>query len=169
MSFEVVKTFEKSIAKHFGAPYGVAVDCCTHGIELCLRRNKDKVISVPHRTYISVPFLTEKLGINLVWKNVEWKDYYYLTNEIIDAAVEVESDFSNLPPRKVESQYKRELAEKNTTKELIKKAKVNAKQKVWYMWRKRAKAVGITPLKGRRPTPNQRKEWEESIVRAEEG
>ena len=35
------------------------------------------------------------------------------------------------------------------------------------MWRKRAKAVGITPLKGRRPTPNQRKEWEESIIKAE--
>ena len=88
-------------------------------------------------------------------------------SEIFVAAVEVESYFSNLPPRKVESQYKRELAEKNTTKELIKKAKVNAKQKVWYMWRKRAKAVGITPLKGRRPTPNQRKEWEESIIKAE--
>ena len=87
--------------------------------------------------------------------------------DIIEAAINVDSNFSDLPPRKVESQYKREEVEKNTTKNLIKKAKTNAKQKVWYMWRKRAKAVGVYPLKGRRPTPNQRKEWEESIINAE--
>ena len=29
--------FEKTIAEYYGAPYGVAVDCCTHGMELCLR------------------------------------------------------------------------------------------------------------------------------------
>ena len=37
MSFKVIADFEKEIAKFFGAPYAVAVDCCTHGIELCLR------------------------------------------------------------------------------------------------------------------------------------
>jgi dTDP-4-amino-4,6-dideoxygalactose transaminase len=87
MSFETIKEFEKLTSSYFGAPYGVAVDCCTHGIELCLRMNNDKIISVPHRTYISIPFLAEKLGIDLVWKDVIWKDYYYLTNNIIDAAV----------------------------------------------------------------------------------
>ena len=87
MDFNTVKDFEDLIAEYFDAPYAIAVDCCTHGLELCLRRNRDKVISVPHRTYLSVPFLAEKLGIDLVWKDVNWKDYYYLTNEIIDAAV----------------------------------------------------------------------------------
>lgn len=37
MSFEVIADFEKEIAKFFGASYAVAVDCCTHGLELCLR------------------------------------------------------------------------------------------------------------------------------------
>jgi len=37
MSFEVVKEFENKVADFFGAPYGVAVDSCTHGIELALR------------------------------------------------------------------------------------------------------------------------------------
>ena len=37
MAFEIVKKFEDKIAEFFGAPFGVAVDCCTHGIELCLR------------------------------------------------------------------------------------------------------------------------------------
>ena len=36
MSFKVVSDFENEVAHWFGAPYGVAVDCCTHGIELCL-------------------------------------------------------------------------------------------------------------------------------------
>ena len=87
MSFEVVKEFENKIAKFFNAPYAIAVDCCTHGVELCLRYTDTKVISVPKRTYLSIPFLSSKLGIDLVWKDEEWKDYYHLTNEIIDAAV----------------------------------------------------------------------------------
>jgi len=87
MSFEVVKTFEERIAEFFGAPYAVAVDCCTHGIELCLRRSNVTMISVPKRTYISIPFLSDKLGIDLNWKDEDWTDYYHLTDSIIDAAV----------------------------------------------------------------------------------
>ena len=40
MSFEVVRKFENAIAKFYGAPYAVAVDSCTHSIELCLRYSK---------------------------------------------------------------------------------------------------------------------------------
>ena len=87
MSFESVKILEEKVAKFFGAPYAVAVDCCTHGIELCLRLSKSKSISVPKRTYISVPFLSTKLNIDLNWKDENWTDYYYLTDKIIDAAV----------------------------------------------------------------------------------
>ena len=87
MSFEVISKFEKEIASFFGAPYAVAVDCCTHGIELCLRKEKIKNFSVPKRTYISVPFLANKLGIDFEWRDEDWQDYYYLTENIIDAAV----------------------------------------------------------------------------------
>lgn len=87
MSFKVVQEFENKIANFFSAPYAVAVDCCTHGIELCLRYNRDTSITVPKRTYISIPFLAEKIGIELQWKNEDWTDYYYVTDKIIDAAV----------------------------------------------------------------------------------
>lgn len=87
MSFETVKLFENKIAEFFGSPHAVAVDCCTHGIELCIRHTKTKLISVPKRTYISIPFLANKIGIDFIWKDQDWKDYYHLTNEIIDAAV----------------------------------------------------------------------------------
>lgn len=88
MSFDVINKFENEIASFFGAPYAVAVDCCTHGIELCLRRQKIKKIVVPKRTYISIPFLANKLNIDLEWKDENWKDYYYIGDtNIIDAAV----------------------------------------------------------------------------------
>ena len=88
MSFEVVEEFEKQIAEFFGSPYAVAVDCCTHGIELCLRLQNIKEITVPKRTYLSVPMLSHKLNIGLNWKDEQWKDFYYLGDtNIIDAAV----------------------------------------------------------------------------------
>jgi len=88
MSFNAIYEFENKIAQFFGSNYAVSVDCCTHGIELCLRQQKIQHYTVPKRTYISVPFLANKLGIDFDWREENWQDYYYLggTN-IIDAAV----------------------------------------------------------------------------------
>ena len=87
MSFIIVEEFEKKIANFFGSPYAVAVDCCTHGLELCLRYTNEKKIKVPQRTYISIPFLSNKLSIDLEWKDENWKSYYYISDKVIDAAV----------------------------------------------------------------------------------
>ena len=88
MSFTHITKFENKIASFFGSPYAVAVDCCTHGLELCLRQQKVKHFTVPKRTYISVPFLADKLNIQFDWREENWEDFYYLggTN-IVDAAV----------------------------------------------------------------------------------
>jgi dTDP-4-amino-4,6-dideoxygalactose transaminase len=69
MSFETVTQFEQRIATFFGAPYAIAVDSCTHGIEICLRYTKATKINVPHRTYLSIPFLAEKLNIERIWED----------------------------------------------------------------------------------------------------
>ena len=90
MNFEVVSTFENKISNFFGSPYSVAVDSCTHGLELCLRYTKEAKINVPTRTYLSVPFLAEKIGIELEWRDENWENYYTLNygdKRIIDAAV----------------------------------------------------------------------------------
>jgi hypothetical protein len=87
MSFKVITEFEEKIADFFGSPYAIAVDCCTHGVELCLRYNKVKSIEVPKHTYISIPFLSNKLNIPFKWKDEDWVDYYYLSENVIDAAV----------------------------------------------------------------------------------
>ena len=82
--------------------------------------------------------------------------------EVVDVGT-----FEHLPERKVQDAAKVFKKDQVATKEAIKKAERNAQQKVWYQWRKRAKAVGVEPLTSRRPTPAQRKEWEEKIIRAE--
>ena len=88
MSFESIAEFEKQVANFFGSPYGVAVDWCTHAIEPCLREQKIQKFSTPKRTYISVPFLANKLNIDFEWRDEVWEDYYYLGDtNIIDAAV----------------------------------------------------------------------------------
>jgi dTDP-4-amino-4,6-dideoxygalactose transaminase len=90
MNFEVVSIFEKKISEFFGSPYAVAVDSCTHGLELCLRYTKETRINVPKRTYLSVPFLAEKIGLERKWRDDNWERYYtinYGDKRIIDAAV----------------------------------------------------------------------------------
>jgi len=90
MNFNVVSEFEEKIASFFGSPYAIAVDSCTHGIELCLRYTKETKINIPNRTYLSVPFLAEKMGLEREWRNEDWEGYYTLNygdKRIIDAAV----------------------------------------------------------------------------------
>ena len=87
MNFNVVTEFENKVAEFFEAPYAVAVDSCTHGVELALRYTKATSIVSPHRTYLSIPFLAEKLGLERTWQDIEWTDYYYVTPNVIDAAV----------------------------------------------------------------------------------
>ena len=88
-----VTEFENKIAAFFGAPYAVAVDSCTHGLELCLRYTKAHTILCPKRTYLSIPTLANKLNIKLRWADWQWKDLYcisgieYNTVNIFDAAV----------------------------------------------------------------------------------
>ena len=95
MSFNSVEEFENKIAEFYGAPYAVAVDCCTHGVELCLRLQGFYSLIVPCRTYLSIPMLAKKLDIGLTFIEEEWKDYYEVRGwrteedrgDILDAAV----------------------------------------------------------------------------------
>ena len=48
--FHTVEKFEDRIAKFYGAKYGIATDCCTHAIELCLRYEGYDKVTVPEKT-----------------------------------------------------------------------------------------------------------------------
>ena len=79
----------------------------------------------------------------------------------------------DLPERKPQKTIKEEKValKKEIDKDRRKHTspKRNQQRREWYRWKKRAEAVGIEPLPAKKPTKGQRKEWEESIVRAEEG
>ena len=76
------------LAEFFGSPYAVATDSCTHALELCLRHTHEDYITIPKRTYVSVPMTCMKLKLEWSWREEEWSDYYYLGDtNIIDAAV----------------------------------------------------------------------------------
>ena len=47
----------EKLSQYTGYKYVVPTDCCTHGVELCLRYKNFSYIEVPKRTYISIPFL----------------------------------------------------------------------------------------------------------------
>ena len=88
--------------------------------------------------------------------------------EIVDSVSDIETE---LPERNTESQKERVEKEKKQLKKRIltetQKKKRNAKRKEWNAWLSRAKKVGVDALPARRPTPAQKQEWREEIIRRE--
>lgn len=87
----VVDHFEKLVAAYFGSKYAVAVDCCTHGIELCLRLlpRHGMITKIPSHTYMSVPMTFEILNIPYQFVDTKWQEFYQLDPyPIIDAATQ---------------------------------------------------------------------------------
>lgn len=86
-AFDTVNQFEQAVADYFGAPYAVAVDCCTHAVELCLRYQSVQVTDCPVHTHISIPFTLIKLNLTWQWNHSPWNQYYYFSNSsVVDAA-----------------------------------------------------------------------------------
>ena len=106
-------------------------------------------------------------------KTEDIQDAEIVEDEEVLGLVQDLPDYNDLPPRDTQDQRKRVAKEKRTInrsiKDEAKRHEYNKKQKEWYNWRKRAKKVGIEPLKSKRPTPGQRKAWKDSIIEAEKG
>lgn len=96
MSYErndVVRQFEKTIAKHCGAPYGVAVESCTAAIFLSCLYLKVKEVTIPKKTYFSVPMSIKHAGGSVKFKNIAWIGAYRLEPyPIIDSAMRFKKD-----------------------------------------------------------------------------
>jgi hypothetical protein len=88
--------------------------------------------------------------------------------EIFDDVV-IPDDLPERKPSKTVKEEKVALkSEINRDKNKGKKKTRNEMRREWHKWKKRAKAVGIDPLPATKPTKGQRKEWELSIIAAEE-
>lgn len=77
--WKAVEDFEQALCKYTGAPYAVAVSSCTAAILLaCARFQPACTVSVPKRTYISVPMAVIKAGHRVTFPEIKWTGSYRL-------------------------------------------------------------------------------------------
>lgn len=86
--WDIVDAFEKMVAEYAGSKYAVSVDNCTDAVFLCLKYlNAEGTITVPSKTYVSVPQAIIHAGCDLKFEDVEWSGTYQLKPyPVIDGA-----------------------------------------------------------------------------------
>lgn len=91
---DIVELFENKVAAFAGSKYAVAVDCCTHAMELSLRYllhigvlKHGEFMVIPAHTYVSVPIMLHQLGFKVLFSNLEWTGGYQLNCFVYDMAV----------------------------------------------------------------------------------
>lgn len=109
-------------------------------------------------------FINEKEAKN---EEVTETDFQEIPTEIKSTDVKFEEVNPNARGRIKKEKKKLDNQSFQEIQKEVSRHKRNLKQKEWYNWRKRVKAIGVEPLKGRRPTPAQRQEWENKIIAAE--
>jgi dTDP-4-amino-4,6-dideoxygalactose transaminase len=76
--YQVVQDFEREMAKFVGSPYAVAVDSCTNAIFLACTYLKVDEVTLPNKTYVSVPCSVIHAGGKVKFEDYEWQGSYQL-------------------------------------------------------------------------------------------
>ena len=81
--YDVVRQFEKALCDYTGAKYAVTTNSCTMALLLAVEWHKTlptrpKLISIPKRTYISVPQSIIHAGGRPVFRDEDWEGLYQL-------------------------------------------------------------------------------------------
>ena len=92
--YSVVKDFESALCEYTGAKYAVTTTSCTMALLLACKWHKHLVknpsnlaITIPSRTYLSVPQSIIHAGYKVRFENIEWSGAYYLApTNIVDSA-----------------------------------------------------------------------------------
>jgi len=86
--WDIVDAFERKVATYAGSKFAVSVDNCTNAVFLCLKYLKAKgTVTVPSKTYVSVPQSILHAGCDLEFEDIEWSGTYQLKPyPIIDGA-----------------------------------------------------------------------------------
>jgi dTDP-4-amino-4,6-dideoxygalactose transaminase len=92
--FDKILAFETALAEFTGAPRVIMTDCCTHAIELCMRYDRVEFCAFTPYTYLSIPMLMHKLGIQYVYEvddPAQWVgEYRFRKTRIWDSARRLE-------------------------------------------------------------------------------
>lgn len=97
---QIIDIFEKAVAKYGGSKYAVAISSQTNAVFLCLELLKLKgllkegdVITIPNRTYMSMPMTVLNVGCKIKFTDLKWSGAYQLSPTIVyDSAVRFTKD-----------------------------------------------------------------------------
>lgn len=95
--YSIVRMFEEEIALYTGAPYAVSVDSCTSALFLVCKYLGIKEVTIPSKTYLSVPMSIIHAGGEVIFDRREetnnWTGIYQLKPyPIYDSAKRLTSD-----------------------------------------------------------------------------
>jgi len=76
--YSIVKMFEEEVAEYTGAPFAVAVDSCTNALFLCCKYLNVKEVTIPKKTYLSVPMSIIHSGGDVIFEDRVWHGAYQL-------------------------------------------------------------------------------------------
>lgn len=76
--YKIVQMFEEEVAEYTGAPFAVAVDSCTNALFLACKYHNAKEVTIPKRTYLSVPMSIMHSGAEVVFEDCDWSGVYQL-------------------------------------------------------------------------------------------
>lgn len=76
--YHIVRMFEECVAEYAGSKYAVAVDSCTNALLLACKYLKVDEVTIPSRTYISVPGSIINAGGKVKFEDISWTGVYQL-------------------------------------------------------------------------------------------
>ena len=95
--YKIVQMFEDEIALYTGAKYAVSVDSCTNALFLCCKYLNVDSVTIPSKTYLSVPMSIINAGGDVIFdtkpETNHWVGQYQLKPfPIYDSAKRLTSD-----------------------------------------------------------------------------
>ena len=95
--YKIVRMFEEEIANYTGAPYAISIDSCTNALFLICKYVGVEEVTIPSKTYLSVPQSIIHAGGEVVFDRREetnnWQGIYQLKPyPIYDAAKRLKKD-----------------------------------------------------------------------------
>jgi dTDP-4-amino-4,6-dideoxygalactose transaminase len=76
--YKIVQMFEEEVAQYTGSPFAVAVDSCTNALFLSCKYLNVKEVTIPKKTYLSVPMSIIHSGGEVVFEDQKWSGIYQL-------------------------------------------------------------------------------------------
>jgi len=77
-AYRVVELLETVVAEYTGARYGIAVESCTAALFLSCLRYKVGKVTIPAKTYVSVPQAIIHAGGTVAFEDLAWSGTYQL-------------------------------------------------------------------------------------------